>query len=205
MWPGERRLEDLLRATRAARATHEREQAIEKIARETERFRANQRYDDALLIVQEGLRTYQREPALVQLEQEILAQLQRQQRAEAIAQHVEEGRLLLSQGQSLQAVEALEKSSGKYPEALELQNLLRQARERQAGVAQMASEAQGWVDRGDLNRGLQILGQALESWPGEARILELLQSTQEAARQRALAVSALIDEVQSASDEPTVR
>jgi eukaryotic-like serine/threonine-protein kinase len=193
LWPGEGRLSELIQTTRAARADYEREQAIEEIVREAKLLNLDQRYDNALRVVQQGLRTYERAPALMQLEQEMLAQLQRQQRAEAIAQCVEEGRLLLSQGQSLRAVEALEKSSGNYPEAVELQNLLQQARERQAGVAQAAREAQGWVDRGDLNRGLQILEQALEFWPGEVRLLELLQSTREAAQQRLRAVRVAVE------------
>ena len=146
-------------------------------------LRASHQLAEALENIQAGLRKYQQTPALVALEKEVREEWERQQRAEAIARSAEDGQRLLDDGRFQQAVQALDKACGQYPDESHLQTLLSrakqelQAQQRREAVDQVAREAQKWTAKHDFKRAQDILQKALESWPGDGRLEELLQAT----------------------------
>ncbi len=175
-WPGDGRIEELLQATKMARAARERQQAVDAVVRKCNQLRTNHRLAEALEVIQAALANYEREPALVALQTELREQRELQQRAEAVQRSVEEGQRLLSQGQTKLAVEALEKACGQYGDAAELRTLLARAQRQWEAVEQTAMEAQGRAQQQDFARAIEILDQALQSWPGEPRLAALLQT-----------------------------
>ncbi len=210
-WPGEPRLEELAQTLIAARVAHEREQAIEKIVRESKRLGANQQYVDALRTVQEGLRQFEKEPALMQLEQELVRELQRQQQAlaveaalrkrtEALKQAVAECRRLFEEKQWQTAANALEKALEQFPGEAPLVQLLNEVREQLLAaqyremVGKTCQEAEARLDLQDFDGVTQILEQALKSWPSEIRFRELLKRNQDALTWRAQARAAKIQQ-----------
>jgi tetratricopeptide (TPR) repeat protein len=176
-FPNEVRLTELRVAVGAAKSAWERDLAVKKTVEHCNQLRASHRLAEALEAIQAGLVQYEQEPALVGLEREVREQWEFEQRAEAVRRSVEEGQGLLDQGRTDLAVEALEKAYGQHPEAGELQRLVVQAQQRQLAVEQVALEAQNSTEKRDFERAVQILQQALVSWPREGRLEELLQST----------------------------
>jgi serine/threonine protein kinase len=183
-WPDEKLLTEQLQATKAARAAKERQEAVDAVARECNELLAKQRLVEALDVIQAGLTNYDQEPALVQLEREVREQWERQQRAEGVRWWVEEGQRLLKEGFLQQAVQILEEANQRYSSESELQTLLRRAKEelkaheRREGVEQAMQEARSSAEQQDFARAVEILEKALEAWPGEIQLAELLQETE---------------------------
>ena len=113
---------------------------------ECNQLRTSQRFPEALAAVRAGLQKYAGEPVLIQLEQELREQLERQQRAETVAGLVQDAQRLLGLNQTARALEMLERACAEYPEASELQPLLAQARERKEGVERAEREAQVYAE-----------------------------------------------------------
>jgi serine/threonine protein kinase len=209
-WPSESSLVALLEVAKAGQAAKERRLAVDQVLQQCSQLRKNHRLADALEAVQAGLSKFPEEPALVRAELEIRQQLERQarqeqevrERAEAVKRVLEKGRRLLEQGRAKQAAELLEKACERYPEESDLRTLLvraneeLQAEQRQQGVEQAAKEAQGCAERKEFERAVQILEKALESWPQESRLVELLQTTKaaRAAEERRAAINAVTRE-----------
>ena len=175
-WPGDVQLEELLQATKAARADRERQQAVDTVVRKCSQLRTNHRLAEALEVIQAALAKYEQEPTLVALQTEFREQVEREQRAEAVQRSLEEGQRLLSQGQTKLAVDALEKACAQYGDAAELRTLLARAQQQWEAVEQAAVEAQSRAQQQDFGRAIEILDQALQSWPGEARLAALLET-----------------------------
>jgi eukaryotic-like serine/threonine-protein kinase len=78
-WPGETRLSDLLKNTQKARDQWERAEVIREVVRQTKQLAAGNRFADALQTVQAAMRKHGLDPLLVELQQQIEAQITSQQ------------------------------------------------------------------------------------------------------------------------------
>jgi tetratricopeptide (TPR) repeat protein len=179
-WPGDARLEGLVQANAAARASWQKEQAIQELARQCSQFQASHRLTEALELIAAGLKKYEQEPVLLQLEQEVREQWEREQEVEAARRNAQR---LLDEGRFQQAVELLDQACGQYPAASDLPPLLNRAKEelraqqQREAIERETLEAQGWAEQKDFARALGILEKALQTWPGESRLAELVQKT----------------------------
>ena len=177
-WPGEESLLSLLDKTQQARALFERQLVIQNLTKQVNSLAAQNRYTDALDLVRQGL------PELIGVQKQLQDEIARRETAAAVEKILTSSRVLLEKGELQEAVEKLGKACAEYPGQQRLTQLLAQAQsalQRQRsreGVARATKEAETLIAKDDFTGAVHMLQRALESWPGENNLAELLRDAQ---------------------------
>ena len=193
-WPGDAQLTEMLQGVRAAQSAWERERTVQAIVQQAEQLAGESRFADALAGIDQGLARLENEPALAEARRKILEKesQERQRRAAAIRQRVDDAKALLALHKTQSAIEAIERSAKEFPEEEQFSQLLAHAREqllaeqRQEAVEAAAREAKALEKAQNFDAAIQLLESALKSWPGESSLTQLVASVREAqaARER---------------------
>lgn len=206
-FPNEKRLSEVRAKVAAARAARERIELRNWVIENFERLSRENRFADAIEIVQVGLRAYPDEPLFLDLYRKAEEQAEKARRAEAIRAAEEEGQRFLAESRFRQAVELLQRAVAEFPEEESLRQLLgaavaeQQAHDRREAIGKALAEAQNFAARQNFDPALLVLDEALKQWPDEA---ELSGAREEVVEQRAnWERQSLIQEITRQSNELT--
>ena len=178
-YPGEAVFIRMLGSTLAAKADWERQQAIARTVRECGKLRGQQRFAEAIEMVEATLRDYSGDAELSALLEELEQEWTRKRRAEAARKAAEQASQMLDRRQFAEARQLLRQMLIQYPDETSLSDLLQRAEEELRAVEKaraieaICSNASARAAAEDFDRALAVLGDGLRSWPGEGRLLKL--------------------------------
>ena len=184
-YPGEPVLQREIAAIGKAKAAWQRQLEIAEVVRQAIQWSGEKRFAEALQLLSRALPKYNNDSALRDARQQVDKDAQEHKRREAIAKAAADGAVMLERGQLDAALKLLADACAKYPGEAELDRLLAraqhelEARQRAQAIAKVVAEAQSLVAQKNYDGALQILGRALQTWPGEESLL-LLQKTAKA-------------------------
>ena len=188
-YPGEAVLIHLLGSTMAAKADWERQQAIARTLRECGKLRAQQRFAEAIEMVEATLHNYSGNAELSALLEELEQEWTRKRRAEAVRKAAEQASEMLNRRQFAEARQYLRQMLIQYPDETSLAGLLQRAEEelrvveKERAIEAVCKDASARAAAEDFDHALAALDEALQGWPGESRLVELRNSIVEAQAQ----------------------
>ena len=184
-------------------AAQERARAVEKIAADAGGLAADRKYDAALAALDEALKTYPGEAALIRLLGSSMAAKADWEAQQAIQAALDQCAALRTQGRFADAIPIAEAALRDYSGDTRLNEMLQtlerdleQQRRAQAIEASLA-EARKFLDQRQPEKAVQLMRQALVRYPDAATLKEMLARAQEETRalEQARAVAQVAREV----------
>jgi len=175
--PGDSALIRLLGGAIAAKADWECRQAVRTTLDNCAQLRAQERFAEAIEVVEAALRQYSGEASLHDALHELERELASQQRIQAIQSACAEAQKLLEREQPEKAAQFIRKALVRYPDEAALAEVLEEAqgaireRERTLALEAIVNEAAAWRAKNDFAGVLGVLARGLEAWPGETVLL----------------------------------
>jgi len=208
-WPGNVSLLERQRAVGADEKAWRREETIREVVRGARLHSAKGDFPEALNLVASTLNTLPGEPALLELKAQLETELAEHQRREAVERHAHEARRMLDSGQLDEAARLLQSALERYAGEPQLQELASDARQRirarakSIAVQSAMNEAQALLNVKQFDRAVEILENALRTYPGEPALLRDLESAQSAKRawEREQAIAAVLRRVSQLAGE----
>ena len=185
-WPGDVSILERQRAIRSDEQAWKRQEAIRDIVRGSRLHSAKGDFPEALNLVASALNTFPGEPALLELKAQLETELAEQQRREAVERHAHDARRMLESGQLDEAARLLQSALERYAGEPQLQELASDAQQRirarakTIAVQSAMNEAQALRSAKQFDRAVEILDNALRTYPGEPALLRDLESVQSA-------------------------
>ncbi len=182
-WPGEAGLIGLREQVARARASQLRERAIGDAIREAGELRRGGRLAEAIRRLESAVSEHGADPAAASLEEEILREGENRKREEAIRRAIGDAEVLVDLERPNSAMLLLQQIVAQYPGDPQLASALAAAREqlqaqqRKHAIEQAAAEANASRSRRDYDAAIERLERALESYPGEPSLVDLLDRT----------------------------
>ncbi len=177
-FPGETALIRTLGSAMAAKAAWERQQAIDNTLRECAQLRAQQRFAEAIELVESTLRDYSSDPALVDLLAKLEEDWKGKRRADAVRKAADQAAQMLQRKQTVNAQQFIRQALAQYPGEPLLADLLKQADdelraiEMARAIESILREASEFATAKNFGRALSALDQGLEKWPSHGDLLD---------------------------------
>jgi serine/threonine protein kinase len=171
---------EILALLATAQARQEREVQIRQTLLLVSRLRGENRREEATQAIEAALAPYPSETRLLDLRSQLREEF-RQYEA-AVAGELAAGQRLLEQEVPAQAVEELRNAAARFPREEGLKRLLAEAQEaldaqrHREAVDHAAEAARRHAENRDFPGAIQVLEDALKSWPHETGLTDLLQA-----------------------------
>jgi len=183
----------------------ERTEAVDRVTREARALLEKESYGEALEALHGALQSYPGDPELLRLSDQAATGKIRYERSRALRSALETGNLMRSRRAFADALQALDRFSGKYGKEPEIDNTRRQIEaewksdQRMEAVRNVLDQARDLIKQGRASAATQILTQATVQYPGEQELTSLLEAAHEAARdqQRAGAVRQICEQARA--------
>ena len=176
-YPGESTLIRLLGSTMALKGAWERERAVQSAISKCEALRSQERFAEAIEIVEATQQEYSAEPALVDLLERLQKEWTQQRRYASIRKTREQAEALLGQKQPEEAVRLIQQALAQYSAEPALVEVMERAQkevralERARAVEAIAKKAVQCAEAHDFDMALRILDKGLETWTDEAVLI----------------------------------
>jgi eukaryotic-like serine/threonine-protein kinase len=203
-FPGEESLTALLKSAEEELRAIEKQRAIGSIARETATLAAAQDFGRALELIDQGLRTWKGDAALLKLRKDTADAETEWRRRKDILTCSQAASGLAKERKFAEALELIARALRQYPgdpELARLEGEVAQEWERHKrleAVRSIASEARLLLSRGELDEAAEVLKEGAAQYQGEVELEALSERVSEAlrARERVRAIEKLIRESQ---------
>ena len=178
-YPGETALIRILGSTMATKASWERQQAVDNALRQGAELRRQQRFAEAIELVEATLRDHSSDPALLELLEQLEQDWARKRRAEAVRKAVEQAEQMLGRKQPHEAQQHLRQGLIQYPGEAALADLLKRADEelraieKARAIEAIVREARARAEARDYTRALSTIDLGLQTWSAERQLLDL--------------------------------
>ena len=185
LYPDEKGLLELRKAAQNAKSARDHDRLIQKVTADCERLGAENRLAEALTIVEGALGQYPSEPALRAVLDRLQTQKQRQERAEAIEQVVQDARQRLAKNDFAGASGVLESALKAYPDEAALVDVRKQAldakakHERRLAIQEAAQQCERLIQAAKFADAVKAVEASLRQYPGEALLIEKQRRAQE--------------------------
>jgi serine/threonine-protein kinase len=181
-WPEDEAILRRQAALHSEKRAWERAQAVQDAVQHARQLGSQGEFTEALRQIDSALQTLSGEPALLDLRQQLERELRERQKREAVQHTAAEARRLLDADGPDQVVKLLHPIMQAYPGEPELETLASEAqariREREiaAAIASLIEKARGLRAARQFDGALQILDQAVPTFPGEPALQRELQA-----------------------------
>jgi len=179
--PGNERLVRLQDVILSTRTEHERSERIRKALEESAQHQGANRLDDALAVLDAGLRDYPGESELQKAREEVrrrIEERERKRRADAIQEALTKARGMVEGGKADSATNLLARATAHYPNEPELVSLLDWAKEEQKrqqekkGINEVLAQADALENKGSPARALEAVESGLATYPGSTELAD---------------------------------
>ncbi|HWR53841.1 MAG TPA: protein kinase, partial [Bryobacteraceae bacterium] len=181
-YPRAATLWELRQQVLAAKAAHDRQQAIDGAARRAEELIGAGRLAQAAQELQAALKTYPEDATLLALHARLQREWETRKRADAVSRAVAAANRLLDQNQPERAAAQLEAAAAQYPDEPALIEAISRAtaavheRRRADAIESACRQTRLHLDRREFDRAMETVERSLQTYGGEARLTSLQQT-----------------------------
>jgi serine/threonine protein kinase len=168
---------------------HQRSEAIQGIVERARKLLAEANFNEARLLVTDGLACYLDAPALADFLKEIEVLAEEHVRASNIGKVLERAAILRNEGDLYRAMELAGKALTRWGSAPELEDCLRDLRLKYSeqqyalNLERTVAKGQSLLEAGQSQQALEFLGKTALQYEGEEKFNEMLDAARERVRQ----------------------
>jgi serine/threonine protein kinase len=179
-YPDDSEIRFLTQEATRLRQDNDRRQKLAEILRTVAQLGGENRFEDAIKAVEDGLQDWPNETSLLETRKKLETESNSYRRASRTRQAIAAAQASINEGQYDAAIGKLVEANIENPHNPEVEQLLRQTREKAESrrlahaVDQVFVQTRGLAIAGQFDEAIQLLRDALKTFSGDARLQELL-------------------------------